>query len=88
MFKEIHKGCNALCSKKYPSVLRDTSNENMSTFFIDKMNSEIQQKAQLLHSVLQHSVKNSTLGTVVTMVSGKGQMQKRNSVEKIVTNSI
>ena len=66
MFKEIQKECNSLCSKKYPSVLRDTSNENMSTFSIEKMNSEIQQKAPLLHSVLQHSVKNSKLGTVMT----------------------
>ena len=38
----------------------------MSTFSIEKMNSEIQQKAPLLHSVLQHSVKNSTLGTIMT----------------------
>ena len=56
-----------LCAlRKYPSVLRDTSNENMSTFSIEKMNSEIQQKDPFLHSVLQHSVKNSTLGIVMT----------------------
>lgn len=55
-----------MCSKKLHSVLRDFSSENVSTFSLDKLNIEIQKKAPLLHGVLQHYVKGSILGTVVT----------------------
>lgn len=66
VFSEVEKDCAAMCSKKFPSVLRDFSSENVATFSLDKLNIEIQKKAPLLHGVLQHSVKGSILGTVVT----------------------
>lgn len=41
VFSEVEKDCAAMCSKKLPSVLRDFSSENVSTFSLDKLNIEI-----------------------------------------------
>lgn len=48
------------------SLPRNYSSENVATFSASTLNVEIQKRAPLLHGILQHVVKGSDLGTVVT----------------------
>lgn len=66
VYNEVNKECMNLCSRKDISMLRNCSSENLATFSSSTLNVEIQKRAPLLHGILQHVVKGSDLGTVVT----------------------
>lgn len=66
VFSEVKKDCAAMSSRKTPSVLRDCDSEHLATFSLEKLNGELQEKAPVLHGVIQHAVKGSIVGTVVT----------------------
>ncbi len=51
--KEVQKECTALCSKKVPSSLRQTSKESMLEFSLSKFEKELEEKAPLLRAILK-----------------------------------
>lgn len=50
--RDVDKECSAICSSKYPSILRATSKKNISTFSFDGMDNELKEKTPLLRAVL------------------------------------
>lgn len=50
--RDVDKECGAVCSSKYPSILRATSKKNISTFSFDEMDKELKKKTPLLRAVL------------------------------------
>ena len=56
--KEVERECTHLCSKKNPSCLRKTDKEDMLDFSMEKLCSEVEDRAPMLHTVLSAAAIN------------------------------
>ncbi|CAH3154050.1 unnamed protein product, partial [Porites evermanni] len=56
--KEVERECTHLCSKKNPSCLRKTDKEDMLDFSMEKLCSEVEDRAPMLHIVLSAAAIN------------------------------
>ena len=56
--KEVERECTHLCSKKNPSCLRKTDKEDMLDFSMEKLCSEVEDRAAMLHTVLSAAAIN------------------------------
>ena len=54
--KEIFRGCSNMCSKKNPSTLRKTSEEDIVNFSLTELDNELKDKQVVLHLVNIHCI--------------------------------
>ena len=59
VLKDIEKETTELCSKKNPSCLRKTDKDSMLLFNVEKLSSEVKERAPLFHSILSVACINS-----------------------------
>ena len=84
--KDIEKECSHLCSEKDPKCLRKTSKDDMLSFSMEKLAMEIQERAQLSHSILSAAAVNRKSKAKNPAVCLRNRSQYMIAVQLLITD--